>query len=163
MDNEMSSGGSEGWWKSGAVAEPWGETTTVGSYTVQERAVDTPCKRALGAMVEAEGDFGKSFVCRGFWQSVFLRQWLPATALLPLVDGYVVRQELVRYHSGYEFERLPNSESPTIVLSPETLLECPGGISVCNGEESKTWHGAVWTGVELVRARRYATTRSRYA
>ena len=219
MDNEMSSGGSEGWWKSGAVAEPWGETTTAGSYTVQERAVDTPCKRALGAMVEAEGAFGKSFVCRGFWQSVFLRQWLPATALLPLVDCYVVRQELVRYHSGYDLERVPNSESPTIVRSLMAMVEAEGNFgkvldnsdarrqrasmlatlspdnlsvvrqelsrydSGCDfqrlpnsepckralgamveaggafgkvlegmaGEESTTWHGAVWTGVELVR------------
>ena len=58
------------------------------------------------------------------------RQGLPATALHPLVDCYVIRQELMRYHSGYDFARLPNSESPTIVLSPETFLECPGGISV---------------------------------
>ena len=61
-DEEMLSGGIEGWWKSGGVAEPWRVTSTAGSYAAQERAVDTPGKRwwrALVAMVEAEGAFGK--------------------------------------------------------------------------------------------------------
>ena len=62
MGDERSSGGSEGWRKSGAGAEPWGETTTAVSYAGLERAVDTPGKRwwqAFVAMVKAEGAFGK--------------------------------------------------------------------------------------------------------
>ena len=53
------------------------------------------------------------------------RQWLPVIALHPLVGCYVIRQVLVRYHSGYDFARLLNSEPPTILLTPGTFLGCP--------------------------------------
>ena len=76
------------------------------------------------------------------------QQWLPATTLHPLVGGYVIRQVLVRYHSGYDLARLPNSEPPTTLLSPETLLGCPSGISVWNGEDCLD--GPIWTGVGMV-------------
>ena len=62
MGDERSSGGSEGWRKSGAGAEPWGEATAAVSYAGLGRAVDTPGKRgwqALVAMVKAEGGSGK--------------------------------------------------------------------------------------------------------
>ena len=76
------------------------------------------------------------------------RQWLPVSALHPLVGCYVIRQVLVRYHSGYDFARLLNSEPPTILLSPGTFLGCPGGISVWNDEDCLD--GPTWTGVGMV-------------
>jgi len=68
--------------------------------------------------------------------------------LHPLVGCYVIRQVLVRYHSGYDFARLLNSEPPTILLSPGTFLGCPGGISVWNDEDCLD--GPIWTGVGMV-------------
>ena len=62
MSDERSSGGSEGWRKSGAGAESWGEATAAVSYAGLGRAVDTPGMRgwqALVAMAKAEGGSGK--------------------------------------------------------------------------------------------------------
>ena len=42
ISDERSSGGSEGWRKSGAGAESWGEATAAVSYVGPRRAVDTP-------------------------------------------------------------------------------------------------------------------------
>ena len=57
MSDERSSGGSEGWRKSGAGAESWGEATAAVSYVGPRRAVDTPGMsgwQTLVAMVKAE-------------------------------------------------------------------------------------------------------------
>ena len=62
MGDERSSGGSEGWRKSGAGAESWGEATAAVSYAGLGRAVDTPGMRgwqALVAMAKPEGGSGK--------------------------------------------------------------------------------------------------------
>ena len=62
MGDERSSGGSEGWRKSGSGAESWGEATAAVSYAGLGRAVDTPGMRgwqALVAMAKAEGGSGK--------------------------------------------------------------------------------------------------------
>ena len=117
-DDEMLSGGIEGWWKSGGVAEPWRVTSTAGSYAVQERAVDTSGKRwwrAIMAMVEAEGAFGKML-------EETRRQWVSMFAASSPEDLNVVRQELSRYGSGCDFQRMSTFESPTIAAAPQLVL-----------------------------------------
>ena len=62
MSDERSSGGSEGWRKSGAGAASWGEATAAVSYAGLGRAVDTPGtsgRQTLVAMVKTEGGSGK--------------------------------------------------------------------------------------------------------
>ena len=62
ISDERSSGGSEGWRKSGAGAESWGEATAAVSYVGPRRAVDTPDMsgwQTLVAVVKAEAVSGK--------------------------------------------------------------------------------------------------------
>ena len=62
MSDERSSGGSEGWRKSGAGAESWGEATAAVSYAGLGRAVDTPgaCGwQTLVAVMKTEAASGK--------------------------------------------------------------------------------------------------------
>ena len=60
IDDEMQISGDEGWCKVGGSSEPLGEIELqVGKrYIVQDRAVDTPYRRALIAVVEAAGATG---------------------------------------------------------------------------------------------------------
>ena len=122
-DDEMLSGGIEGWWKSDGVAEPWKVTSTAGSYAVQERAVDTLGKRwwwALMARSEPEGAFGKML-------EGTRRQWALLFATFSPEDLSIIRQELSRYHWGCDFQRMPTSESPTVSAASQPVL---GGSSV---------------------------------
>ena len=89
------------------------------------------------AMAEAEGAFGKML-------EGTRRQWVVIFATFSPDDLNVVRQELSRYGSGCDFQRMPTLESPTIAAAPQLVLgdssdDLPVGGGLANSDARRQW------------------------
>ena len=66
------------------------------------------------------------------------RQLVQTTAIHSPADFCAVRKVQTRCDSGCKFERVPSSESLKVFFTTDLVSQCPGGISVWNGEDFLT-------------------------
>ena len=79
-----------------------------------------------------------------FGNSDARRQWVSMSATLSPDDLSVVRQEISRYDSGCDFQRMPTSESPTVSADPRRVLgdtsdNLPVGGVLANPDVRRQW------------------------